>query len=194
VPGVEISTAEGHLLAYWVERPIPPGRPLLETVLRVGEQGGLCAIPHPAAPWASSLSAAAIWRVLEHSDATRILVGIEVYNMGLPRLADNRNAQALGEATGLAPLANTDSHMLWTIGLCHSEFPGTSSQALRWALEQRLTRPLIGSRPAAFLVSWLPQWSLRLIGFGYWSAHPGATITLRRLNTVPSWAGERREG
>ncbi len=23
IPGVEITTAEGHLLAYWIERPVP---------------------------------------------------------------------------------------------------------------------------------------------------------------------------
>jgi hypothetical protein len=104
--------------------------------------------------------------------------------MGLPRLVNNRGAQALGHATGLAQLANTDSHMLWTIGRCASEFPGTSARALRCALEQHTTRPLIGARPATFLASWLAQWSVRLAGFGYWSAHPGAAITLRRLSAV----------
>jgi len=33
-------------------------------------------------------------------------------------------------------------------------------------------------------MSWLAQWSVRLAGFGYWSAHPGAEITLRRLSVV----------
>jgi hypothetical protein len=74
--------------------------------------------------------------------------------------------------------------MLWTIGLCHSEFPGASPQALRHALEQHTTRPVICQRPAMFLASWLAQWSVRLAGFGYWSAQPGAAITLRRLSAV----------
>jgi len=164
VPGVEITTSEGHLLAYWIERPVPASRPLIEILLRVGEQGGLCVAPHPTAQWVPSLGAAAIWRALRHPDAARILVGIEIYNLGLPRLVNNRGAQALGRETGLAQLANTDSHMLWTIGLCASEFPGTSPQALRHALEQRLTRPVIGQRPAVFMASWLAQWSVRLAG------------------------------
>ncbi len=184
IPGVEITTAQGHLLAYWVERPVPAGRSLIETLLRVGEQGGVCVAPHPTAQWVASLGAHAIWQALHHPEAGRVLVGIEVYNMGLPRLVNNRGAQALGDATGLAQLANTDSHMLWTIGRCASVFPGTSAQALRHALEQHTTRPLIGARPATFLASWLAQWSVRLAGFGYWSAHPGAAITLRRLSAV----------
>jgi predicted metal-dependent phosphoesterase TrpH len=184
VSGVEITTAEGHLLAYWIEQPVPAGRPLIETLLRVGEQGGLCVAAHPTARWMPSLSATAIRRALQHADAARVLVGIEVYNLGLPCLVHNRVAQALGRETGLAQLANSDSHMPSTIGLCATEFEGTSPQALRHALERHLTRPVIGHRSATFLAQWLMQWSARLVGFGYWSAHPGAAITLRRLNAV----------
>lgn len=184
IPGCEITTAEGHLLAYWIERPVPPGRPLIETLLRVGEQGGLCVAAHPTAQWVHSLGAAPIRRALAHPDARRTLVGIEVYNMGLPRLVNNHGAQALGQETGLAQVANSDSHMLWTIGLCHSEFPGASPQALRQALEQHLTQPVIGHRSAGFVASWLKQSLVRLAGLGYWSAQPGAAITLRRLSAV----------
>lgn len=184
VPGVEITTSEGHLLAYWIERPVPAGRPLIETLLRVGEQGGRCVAAHPTAQWVPSLGAKTIARALQHPDAARILIGIEVYNLGLPRLVNNRGAQALACDTGLAQLASSDSHMLWTIGLCATEFPGVSSQALRHALERRLTQPVVGHRPVTFLASWLAQWSVRLAGFGYWNPHPGAGIILRRLSAV----------
>ncbi len=184
VPGVEISTAEGHLLAYWIEQYIPPGLPLIETLLRVGEQGGLCVAAHPTAQWVPSLGARAIWRALQHPDAGRILVGIEVYNMGLPRLVNNRGALALGQATGLAQVANTDSHMLWTIGLCATGFPGISPQALRRSLEERTCQPLIAPRPGGFVVSWLVQSLVRRWGVGYWNPKPGAPIVLRRLSAV----------
>lgn len=191
VPGVEITTAEGHLLAYWVERPIPAGLSLIETLLHVGEQGGLCVAAHPTAQWVSSLGAVCIKRALQHPDAARVLIGIEVYNQGLPRLVNNLGAQALCDATGLAKLANTDSHMVWTIGLCATEFAGASAQALRRALEERATRPLISPRPAKFLVSWVSQWIVRLAGFGYWTPQPGGPITLCRLRTVQHPAQSR---
>ncbi|MGQ9491294.1 MAG: PHP domain-containing protein [Anaerolineae bacterium] len=92
VPGVKITTAEGHLLAYWVGRPVPAGRPLIETLLRVGEQGGLCVAAHPTAQWVPSLGAARVRQALQHPEAGRFLVGIEVYNIGLPRLVNNRGA------------------------------------------------------------------------------------------------------
>lgn len=184
VPGVEISTSEGHLLAYWVLRSVPAGRPLIETLLRVGEQGGLCVAAHPTAQWVPSLGPDSIRRALQDPDAARILVGIEVYNFSLPRLDNNSAALVLGQQTGLAQLANTDSHLLGTIGRCSSEFPGVSPQALRHALEHRLTRPVIGQRSTTFTASWLAHSVVRLAGLCYWSAHPGAAITLRRLSTV----------
>src|SRR5512144_2117178 len=49
IPGCEIATRDGHLLALFIEQPVRPGLPLLETVLRVGYQGGLCIAAHPGA-------------------------------------------------------------------------------------------------------------------------------------------------
>ena len=48
-PGSEISTAEGHLLALFLKERVEPGLSLADTVLRVGEQGGLCIAVHPMA-------------------------------------------------------------------------------------------------------------------------------------------------
>lgn len=49
IPGVEITTAEGDLLALSIRKLVPAGLPLIETILRVGEQGGFCLAPHPLA-------------------------------------------------------------------------------------------------------------------------------------------------
>lgn len=47
IPGVEVTTAEGDLLALNVTSLVERGRPLIETVLVVGELGGFCIAPHP---------------------------------------------------------------------------------------------------------------------------------------------------
>ncbi|TKX74107.1 histidinol-phosphatase [Halorubrum sp. GN11_10-6_MGM] len=47
IPGVEVSTAHGHLLAIGVERMPPRGRPYAETVRWVRERGGVAIVPHP---------------------------------------------------------------------------------------------------------------------------------------------------
>jgi len=90
IPGCEVSTAEGHLLTLFVDRPVRPSLSYLEAILRAGEMGGLCIAPHPSAPFFSSVSFQAIRRALQNQDAARILVGIEAYNGGL--VLTHRNA------------------------------------------------------------------------------------------------------
>jgi predicted metal-dependent phosphoesterase TrpH len=47
VPGVEVSTLEGHLLAYGVETAPPPNRPVAETIEWVRGHGGEAVPAHP---------------------------------------------------------------------------------------------------------------------------------------------------
>jgi hypothetical protein len=56
IPGSGVPTADGHMLAPFIEKLVPPNLSLAETALSVAEQGGGCAsplIPWPAAPTAS---------------------------------------------------------------------------------------------------------------------------------------------
>src|SRR5512133_3521514 len=77
IPGVEITTAEGDLLALSIRKIIPAGLSLIETVKRVGEQGGFCIAPHPMATGMGmkSLSAFSIRQALNDHEAERILIG-----------------------------------------------------------------------------------------------------------------------
>ncbi len=47
IVGEEVSTREGHLLALFLEAPLPPGRPLAETAAAARAQGALLIAPHP---------------------------------------------------------------------------------------------------------------------------------------------------
>jgi predicted metal-dependent phosphoesterase TrpH len=47
IPGVEVSTAHGHLLAVGVERMPPRRRPYDETIEWIHERGGVAIVPHP---------------------------------------------------------------------------------------------------------------------------------------------------
>jgi predicted metal-dependent phosphoesterase TrpH len=47
IVGEEVSTAEGHLLALFIERELPPGRPAAVTIADAHAQGGLCIAAHP---------------------------------------------------------------------------------------------------------------------------------------------------
>ncbi|WP_280587868.1 PHP domain-containing protein [Halorubrum sp. Boch-26] len=47
IPGVEVSTAHGHLLAVGVERMPPRRRPYDETIAWIHDHGGVAIVPHP---------------------------------------------------------------------------------------------------------------------------------------------------
>jgi predicted metal-dependent phosphoesterase TrpH len=82
IPGIEITTADGDLLALFVIEKVDAGLSLIETVLRVRELGGICIAPHPMAGGMGmkSLSARSIFKALRNPLVRETLIGIEVYN------------------------------------------------------------------------------------------------------------------
>lgn len=127
IPGTEITTAEGDLLALFVTENITPGLSLIETILRVGEAGGICIAPHPMARGAGmkSLSGPSIIRALDHPQASRILLGIETYNATALDRESNLLAQKLWEEyPDVAQVGNSDAHIIQAIGTGTTEFLG----------------------------------------------------------------------
>jgi len=47
IPGIEISSREGHILGIGITTPVPPGLSSEETLERVRDLGGIAVIPHP---------------------------------------------------------------------------------------------------------------------------------------------------
>jgi predicted metal-dependent phosphoesterase TrpH len=137
IPGIEVTTAEGDLLALFVTEKIQPGHSLLATIMKVGEAGGVCIAPHPMARGLGmkSLSRSAIIQALLHPEASRILLGIETYNASALDRDSNFQAQALAdEFPGLAQVGNSDAHILHSIGLGATEFLGRTAADLLEAL------------------------------------------------------------
>lgn len=48
VPGIEVTTQEGHVLAFNVREPIPPKLSMLEAVEKIRELGGTAVAAHPS--------------------------------------------------------------------------------------------------------------------------------------------------
>jgi predicted metal-dependent phosphoesterase TrpH len=137
IPGIEITTAEGDLLALFVTEKIEPGLSLIGTTMKVGEAGGVCIAPHPMARGArmKSLSRASIIRALDHPEASRILIGIETYNATALDRETNDQAQKLWEeCPGIAQVGNSDAHIVQAIGSGATEFPGNTAADLLDAL------------------------------------------------------------
>jgi len=183
IPGIEISTREGHLLALFLREPIPARLSLLETIHRAGEQGGLCIAAHPMARAVHSLSAASIRKAATHPDLRRVFIGLETINAGLLFQRVSQRAQWLYDELGLASTGSSDSHVSWTIGQGVTVYPGRSAQDLRQALIERRTTAWFKAQkqPVRFIFSNSYHMLLRKMGYAVWAPEPGGRRDLYRL-------------
>jgi len=106
IPGVEVSTAGGHLLAIGVESLPRPGRPLAETVESVRAQGGLAVVPHPF-QWSRHGASAT-----EITDCD----GIEVFNAHSLTGIRNRQAERFAETFDYPWFGGSDAHRAALVG------------------------------------------------------------------------------
>ncbi|MFC6719619.1 PHP-associated domain-containing protein [Natrialbaceae archaeon GCM10025810] len=111
IPGVEVSTRHGHLLAIGVEERPDPGRPFLETVERVRELGGIAIVPHPFQRSRHGVRKGHI----RDADA------IEVYNSMLFTGYRNRRARTFANRRGYPQIGASDAHYLPNVGRAYTE-------------------------------------------------------------------------
>ncbi len=193
IPGIEVSTAEGHLLALFVTQLVPPNLSLVETVHCVREMGGICVAAHPGGRWSWCLSEATIQAALQRTAIADTLVGLECYNASLPDLRLNAKAAAMNQRLALATVANSDAHMPWMIGMAATTFPGHRALDLRMALKARTTTTVIAKRSNLFLASYLKGQLLRQFGLAQCSlATPGGPVVLRRLASMKNLGSMRQ--
>lgn len=186
IPGEEVSSADGHVLALWIQKKIPARLSLRETVSRIGEQGGLAIAAHPMARGTSSLKSETILQALEDTDIARILVGIEVFNAGLFYGNSNLGALALAQNLPVALVGNSDAHFVGGIGMGASRFAGRTAADLRRALEAHATEVvrIKQSNPFTFFTGLLPHFALRCLGWVTWNPEPQAPLRVARAGRI----------
>ncbi|MBI2846113.1 MAG: PHP domain-containing protein [Chloroflexi bacterium] len=138
--GMEVTTREGHLLAYDIQEPIPMLQPLDKVLAMVQEQGGFCIAPHPMSWLIFSLSESNIRRLSAPQPGEMGLLGIEVLS-ATPAgwVAHERAKWANQEEFHLAELGGSDAHFLEFIGKGYTEFPGHTPEDFRRALREKKT-------------------------------------------------------
>lgn len=182
VPGVEVSTSEGHLVALYVEQLPPAGMPLEHTLLWIGHHGGIAIAPHPFNQLPKSLNQQSVISVFTRPRAKVVLRGIEVYNMATR--AFNDVVEKLSRYLPLAKTAASDAHVYWAIGVGRTQFNGSSADDLRLALEQATTIPIpfegrISTPP---LLSWVRRIFLRRLGYASDSISATAPVDTQRFD------------
>jgi predicted metal-dependent phosphoesterase TrpH len=113
IPGVEVSTADGHLLAIGVDDMPAPGRPMDETVEAVQSDGGAAVVPHPFQRTRHGVRKRRLKRL--DPDA------IETFNAWLFTGYRNRRARRYAMRYGYPAVGGSDAHSLLTVGRAYTE-------------------------------------------------------------------------
>lgn len=184
IPGAEISTRDGHLVALFIKTLPPAGMSLIDTLNLIGKQGGIAIVPHPFNNLPGSLSMEAVLGALANPRAKGPLKGIETHNMGTQNF--DRVARKISVFLPFAKIASSDAHIYWAIGAGRTEFSGKTAQDLRHAIETNTTVPIPyeGESSARAVLSWIRRITMRR--FGYASDAPSASAPINTKQLTES--------
>ena len=165
IPGMEVSSAAGHVLALGVEELVPAGLPFDETLERIREQGGIAVVPHPFQSSRHGVAAHVSRGQLASADA------IEVYNSRLFTGLANRQAERFAETHDLPMTAGSDAHIAEMVGQAVTEVDAyhRSTESILDAIQEGRTS-VVGKRTPWFI-------SIQQFGGG----------VKRRLTSVLPW-------
>ena len=123
IPGIEVSTDQGHVLGLNVTTPITPRLSARETVEEIHEAGGIAVAAHPSAMLKSGIG-------LMGKLSSCGFDAVEVINSSLfPfSLLTYLNERA-ATRSGLPQTAGSDSHLPETIGLAYTVFEDLEPEA-----------------------------------------------------------------
>jgi predicted metal-dependent phosphoesterase TrpH len=130
IPSIEVTSAEGHILAYNVSGEVPRGRSVAETIDTIHQLGGIAVAAHPYRVW-SGLGA----KVILHNrfDA------IEAIN-GRNTRGSNKKGILLAERAHLPATGGSDAHHPENIGEALTIFPDdchTAEELMKAILDGR---------------------------------------------------------
>lgn len=148
VLGMEVTAIEGHILALFVEEPLPSLRPVEEVLDAVHRQGGLAIAAHPLSWLTRSLGRRALERIAATKLDNVYLDGLETANQAPGARIGLKKAAALNrERYHLAEVGGSDAHFLRAIGSAYTEYPGRTVEELRLSVLERTCRGINGRHP-----------------------------------------------
>jgi len=108
IPGEEITTTQGEILALGIRKRIPERLPITDAILRIHMQGGLAIVPHPTVSFFSRLS---------KNPQNYLIDGLEVFSAitPLPGYFLRKNLE-LARRLRVGITAGSDSHSVETVG------------------------------------------------------------------------------
>jgi predicted metal-dependent phosphoesterase TrpH len=113
IPGIEVSSRQGHILGLNITEPIPPKLDIAETVERIRSLGGLAVIAHPSVVIKTGLGA--------RIDSALGIDAVEVINASaLPFAISTYLSRRLARRLQVPETAGSDSHYPDEIGSAYT--------------------------------------------------------------------------
>lgn len=140
IVGTEITTRQGHLLAYDVQRHYRMFRSLRDSIAEVHDDGGWVVVPHPLSWLTLSAGSGALCRLIGCEDPRVRPDAIELFNPSIAgRVAHHRAAELNRRTLNLAETGGSDAHHLQHVGSARTVFPGRTPEEFRRAIAERTT-------------------------------------------------------
>jgi len=153
IPGEEIDTQEGHLLALGISEAVPSGLSLEETLDIIRDQAAISVAPHPFDPRKQGIG----FR-LDRVDA------VEVFNaMALDRIS-NWYAERYAKKLGKPMTAGSDAHSLSMVGRATCWIPAEDLDGILKQIKIGGTHLQKSYIPLPVLVDWARERFLRSYG------------------------------
>ncbi len=109
IPGVEISTLQGHLIVLGTLEPIPPGLDVLETIRIAHGLEGVVILPHPFHMWRHGVA-------VQYRAAMPAVDAIETFNSRYIVGTANKKAARIARILGKPSVGGSDAHNARYIG------------------------------------------------------------------------------
>jgi predicted metal-dependent phosphoesterase TrpH len=159
IPGEEIMTTEGEVLAWFITEEIPAGLSPQETIQRLRKQGAVIGVSHPFDRYRKGAwQADQLLKIVEYVDA------IEVFNARCIHDEDNAKALAFAQEYGKLMTCGSDAHLASEYGHAVMKVRPFANNAdgLRKAL-QDASRDTRLSSPWVHFGSTYAKWVKRII-------------------------------
>jgi hypothetical protein len=144
IPGVEVSSSKGHILALGISEPIKPGLSPEDTIKKAREQNAVVIIPHPFKLTSHGIG------YIEGLDAD----AIEVLNSRCVTDGPNNKARKAAMELEFPMAGGSDAHEAEMVGRSYTEIDtsATSVEDVLDAIRAGKTSPGGGKTPVSFVV------------------------------------------
>jgi predicted metal-dependent phosphoesterase TrpH len=121
IVGEEVKTRDGDLICLFLERAIPPGLPVADTIAAAREQGGLVGIPHPFDRRRRS--------ILRDTAMASLVPAVDWVETHNARVVGRGNEEASEFALehGLPGVSVSDAHSIMEVGVAYTALDGDPS-------------------------------------------------------------------